>query len=382
MPGYTLADGLTVKNKIGATNPQALEDESTDFVAGRIFELEAGLGPKGQFDAAHLKAIHRHLFQDVFEFAGHTRNDRFQFSDGAVATEVALRKPGGQQFMLGPFIDHALDRVAAKLQGDNFLKGLPRSEFAERAADVMIQLNSIHPFREGNGRTQRTFLRELAKEAGHSLDFSVISQERMRQASVAAHERGDPAMMRRMFAEISDPARVDNLKRGIAALERNEVDWNDRYVATTDPGHRADLVMVGVIRDQFMATDLGKRAIFFGHPSELPLPNPEPGQRFTLPDLGNDNPGEERAERFLNTDRKDAAQHPDLAPAFQRLALAEAVANEAGLSAQDRAKVIEASRQGIASDLRAGRGLDPVPEKHSRPIANEPELPKPKAPRR
>ena len=93
------------------------------------------------------------------------------------------------------------------------MRGLSREQFAERAADVMIELNGVHPPLEGNGRTQRAFMRELAKEAGHNLDFSVISQERMIQASIAAHERGDPSMIRRMFDEISDPPRATLLRK-------------------------------------------------------------------------------------------------------------------------------------------------------------------------
>ena len=89
-------------------------------------------------------------------------------------------------------------------------------QFAERAADVMAELNAAHPFREGNGRTQRVFMEQLAHAAGHELDFTIVSKERMAQASIAAHEQGDPSMMRRMFDEISDPARSALLRESIA----------------------------------------------------------------------------------------------------------------------------------------------------------------------
>jgi fido (protein-threonine AMPylation protein) len=51
-----------------------------------------GQGPKGEFDTAYLKAIHRHLFQDVYEWAGRTRDDRVMLSDGTIASEPVLRK--------------------------------------------------------------------------------------------------------------------------------------------------------------------------------------------------------------------------------------------------------------------------------------------------
>ena len=81
------------------------------------------------------------------------------------------------------------------MRNTDFLRGLTRETFAVQAADLMAELNAIHPFREGNGRTQRLFMRELAKGAGHNLDFAVVSKERMLQASIAANEQGDPAMI-------------------------------------------------------------------------------------------------------------------------------------------------------------------------------------------
>lgn len=105
-------------------------------------------------------------------------------SDGAVAAEPVLRKVDGKPFMNGPLIANALGSLAEKLRHENYLRGLEREEFAQRAARIMIELNGVHPFREGNGRTQRVFINELAREAGHPLDFSVVSRERMIQASI------------------------------------------------------------------------------------------------------------------------------------------------------------------------------------------------------
>jgi len=56
--------------------------------------------------------------------------------------------------------------------------------FAKQAADIMVELNTIHPFREGNGRTQRVFMEQQAKAAGHDLDFTIVSKERMTQATL------------------------------------------------------------------------------------------------------------------------------------------------------------------------------------------------------
>jgi cell filamentation protein len=280
VPGYTLDDGTTLKNKLGAIRHDGLETAESDFVANRLLQFELGHGPAGQFDAAHLKAIHRHLFQDVYEWAGHTRDEKVALSDGIVATEPLLRKVDGSPFMAGPLIPAALERIADTLRKSSYLRGLPRQEFAVRAADVMIDINGAHPFREGNGRTQRVFMRELAREAGHELDFSIVTRERMIQASIAANEHSDRIMMRRMFGEISDPVRVAALEKAIDALNRNGFPWNDRYVATAEPGHKVEVTMAGIAGEQFMVRTA--TAILIGQTSDLPEPRPERGETFTF----------------------------------------------------------------------------------------------------
>lgn len=280
MPGYTLDDGLTVKNKLGATSHSALEIAEADYVRNRLLQMELGHGPTGQFDAAHLKAIHHHLFQDVYEWAGHTRDERVALSDGTIATEPLLRKMDGSAFMAGPMIPEALDRIAGSLRAANYLCGLPREEFARRAADVMVDLNGVHPFREGNGRTQRVFMRALATEAGHELDFAIVSRERMIQASIAGNDRGDNAMMRRMFDEISDPVRVAALEKAIEALSEHKFPWNDNYLATAEPGHKIEVTMAGVAGDQFMART--STEILIAQTSDLPTPRPQRGDTFML----------------------------------------------------------------------------------------------------
>ncbi len=247
---------------------------------GRYAEIETGQGPACQFDAAHLKAIHLHLFQDVFEWAGHTRDEKVKLSDGTVATEPVMRKMDGQPFMPGPLIAGALQQISADLRAASYLRGLPRPEFADRAADIMARINGAHAFREGNGRTQRVFMSELAKQAGHELDFTVVSRERMIQASIAANEQGDTAMMRRLFADISTPARVAALTPAIAALAQHGFPWNDTYIAALEPGHPVEVTLAGVAGAHFMArTGSG---ILIGQAIDLPSPLPKSGDACAL----------------------------------------------------------------------------------------------------
>jgi hypothetical protein len=87
-------------------------------------------------------------------------------------------------------------------------------------------------------------------------------------------------MMRPMFDEISDPVRVTALEKAIGALNENRFPWNDRYVATAEPGHKVEVTMAGIAGEQFMARTA--TAILVGQTSDLPEPRPERGETFTF----------------------------------------------------------------------------------------------------
>jgi cell filamentation protein len=135
----------------------------------------------------------------------------------------------------------------------DYLRDLSREDFAVHAAVLLSRINTIHAFREGNGRTQRLFLRQLAATAGHTLDFAVVSRDRLTQASIAAHERGDNDPMRRLFDEISNPHCVAALQPAIDFLSRMNFPWNDHYLATMEPGHLVDVTIAGTAGPHFIA---------------------------------------------------------------------------------------------------------------------------------
>jgi cell filamentation protein len=136
--------------------------------------------PSGGFDLAHLQAIHRHLFQDVYAWAGELRR-------------VEISK-GDTQFMLRRYIDSGMADVHRRLEADGFLEGLPSEEFARRASIIIGDVNHIHPFREGNGRTQLHYLKQLAERAGHPVDLTRFRAHTWIEASQCANG-GDYAAM-------------------------------------------------------------------------------------------------------------------------------------------------------------------------------------------
>jgi cell filamentation protein len=82
--------------------------------------------------------------------------------------------------------------VHRRIVGWNQLRGLAAETFAERAGEIIGDINYVHPFREGNGRTQALYLAQLAAQAGHPLDLRLIVKPEWLAASIAAH-RGDYA---------------------------------------------------------------------------------------------------------------------------------------------------------------------------------------------
>jgi cell filamentation protein len=165
------------RNLFGITVYEELAELEAFYVPKRALQLEA-LGITGSFDLAHLRAIHRYLFQDVFPWAGELR-------------QVGMAKVGGFPFAPPMHIASALTEAFTKLKAENLLRGLGPAAFSQRAAYYLGEINAIHAFREGNGRTQREFLRQLAKQAGHTISWAGISQAENVAASIASHTSGD-----------------------------------------------------------------------------------------------------------------------------------------------------------------------------------------------
>ncbi len=124
---------------------------------------------QGNFDAQHIRAIHHYIFQDVFEWAGEFRT-------------VNIFK-SGDPFAFHQHIGSCLDTLCTELQREGHLSGYNLERFAPRGAHYFGEINAIHPFREGNGRTQREFIREICLRNGLTFDWSRVSREEMIEAS-------------------------------------------------------------------------------------------------------------------------------------------------------------------------------------------------------
>lgn len=167
---YKYPDSNVLRNKFGITDAVLLERNERRFVQTRI---EQG-APNGQFDIKHLQGIHKHLFQDVYEWAGEIR-------------KVDIHK-GGSGFHPYNRIDMGMADVHKRLSDQNYLRGLGRDKFVTNAAEYIGDVNRLHPFREGNGRTQIQYLEQLGQQAGHKIDASRFERKSWIQASVEANK--------------------------------------------------------------------------------------------------------------------------------------------------------------------------------------------------
>jgi hypothetical protein len=150
------------------------------------------------------------------------------------------------------------------------------------------------------------FLSALATRAGRSLDFTVVSQERMLQVSTAAVEHDNPALMRRLLNEISDPSRVAALRQAIELLEKSRFSWNDSYLATAEPRQPVEVRMVGPIGDYFMGRTSTR--ILFDDMADLPSPHPQTHQTFVfIPGAPAENGGTGTAPELPRTAPADDA---------------------------------------------------------------------------
>ena len=186
---YCYPDSFVLKNKLNIRDPETLEEAERNITALRILELKQNT-PKGKLTFKYFQKLHKQIFGDIYEWAGKVRN-------------VNIAK--GNMICDCRFVEDMVEELFSELEKENYLQSCDTEKMADRLAYYLSEINALHPFREGNGRTQRLFIEILAERAGYEVDFSEVSAEEMVEASAKAFLRDYGKMnelMRRIVKKI------------------------------------------------------------------------------------------------------------------------------------------------------------------------------------
>ena len=177
---YCYPGSHVLRNKLGLTNADELAEAERSISMLRLAQMDKNgdCFPR-TFDAQHLQAIHRFAFSDLFEWAGEYRT-------------VNIAK--GSFFCVSDYIPEQMENVFTHLRNEKHLAETPARSMAARLAYYLGEINAIHPFREGNGRAQRAFVRQLAYENGYLLSFARTGRNEMIQASVSSFNGSNEAL--------------------------------------------------------------------------------------------------------------------------------------------------------------------------------------------
>ncbi len=166
---YCYKDSDVLINKLDIKDNKKLEELERKIVLAKLYELRQN-NQIGNFDIEHFVGIHKFLFEDIYPFAGLFR-----------AENIAK---GNFSFAEWEYIEDELKKLLNQLNEENYLQNLDRNTFIKRLSYYMAELNVLHPFREGNGRTIREFIRQLAYKNGYVLNLKNINPKDMLHACI------------------------------------------------------------------------------------------------------------------------------------------------------------------------------------------------------
>lgn len=168
---YCYLDSDVLKNKLNIRDKDELKAAEEEFTAVKqLVLLQEPI--KGRFTKTHLLRIHRFLFEDVYPFAGQIRREQIS--------------KGDTMFYPPDTIGRELNRVFAAIHENKLLNEKKASEQIQNLSWTMAELNIIHPFREGNGRSIRELIRCMALVYGLHLNWGNTDRDTLIDAAIAS----------------------------------------------------------------------------------------------------------------------------------------------------------------------------------------------------
>jgi cell filamentation protein len=202
---FTIPGTGVLKNKLGITDPADLSRAAADSASLRLAELQAS-PIRGGFDSTHLQAIHHHLYQDVYDWAGELR----PIDAGDVPAS---------------HIDKSLNSVFDRLSRENQLKSLSAEEWVRSASAYIHELGTIQPFLAGNEITIHEFAIELARKNNLSLQWDAAAELAVENVDVQVQLLEQSANLRRVVMLAMDtnpiflkPDRGRTIENGIERI--------------------------------------------------------------------------------------------------------------------------------------------------------------------
>ncbi|WP_144839900.1 putative adenosine monophosphate-protein transferase Fic [Leclercia adecarboxylata] len=186
---YLYPELNVMRNRLGIRQAERLAQAAYEFTALRAATLSLGPLLRG---LPHLCAIHQHLYQDIFDWAGDIREmDIYQ---------------GDTRFCHFAYIEKEGNALMQDLEKEGYLVGLEKADFINRLSHYYCEINVLHPFRIGNGIVQRIFFEQLAIHAGYQLDWRGIDPEAWAQANQSG-AMGDLSALNTIFSKVVSEAR-------------------------------------------------------------------------------------------------------------------------------------------------------------------------------
>lgn len=166
---YCYENSNTLINKLEIKDQLTLQKYEARITAAKLLALRQK-GITGNFDKNHFVSVHKYIFEDIYPFAGKFRTENIA--------------KGYFRFAEWEYIEEELEKLLLKLKNENYLNEKSEEELAKALAYYMSELNVLHPFREGNGRTIREFIRQLALKNGYTLNLKKVEPQKMLNASI------------------------------------------------------------------------------------------------------------------------------------------------------------------------------------------------------
>lgn len=159
----------TLKNKLGIRDAATLESFELEMTTLRAKEPL----PTGSFDPRHYRRVHHHLFQDIYPWAGKYRTVR--------------TSKGGNPFCFPENIASAMDKLFKELADSTAFTTDDPDQFVGDIAHFLAELNAAHPFREGNGRSQLSFIDMIGAHVGFNFAFERVKRDTFLPAMIASY---------------------------------------------------------------------------------------------------------------------------------------------------------------------------------------------------